>query len=277
MSYFTDEPVLSHRGTVNTGFLKEESILVGTLTIGSSGVAGAPAKAQGYVSLERSRPSLTQVSSKLWNTEPRGRTLFEKAAESSPQGRVLVLEARNGWEALGMLREHRFDLVLLAANMLRVSCTEACRRIRGISPQAGIVIITVGDLEDDKIRALDAGADDCVTKRFNLRELTARLRAVLRRTHAKETAELTVLGAGALRMDLERRLVWRGADEIHLSPKAFELLAFMMKHPGTTLMHSKFCVPYGVWNTVMSSNTSGRTCTCFARKSRIIQQSPSTF
>jgi two-component system, OmpR family, KDP operon response regulator KdpE len=274
-------------------------MLVGTLTIGSSGVAGAPAKAQGYVSLERSRPSLTQVSSKLWNTEPRGRTLFEKAAESSPQGRVLVLdnegpprkalraalcmsgfsveEARNGWEALSMLREHRFDLVLLAANMLRVSCTEACRRIRGISPQAGIVIITVGDLEDDKIRALDAGADDCVTKRFNLRELTARLRAVLRRTHAQETAELTVLGAGALRMDLERRLVWRGADEIHLSPKAFELLAFMMKHPGTTLMHSKFCVPYGVWNTVMSSNTSGRTCTCFARKSRIIQRSPSTF
>jgi two-component system KDP operon response regulator KdpE len=221
---------------------------IGTLTIRSSGVAGALAKAQG-------------VSSRVWNPEPSGHPLFERATESSSQGRVLVVddegpprkalraslsmsgfsvqEARNGWEALGMLREHTFDLVLLATKMLRVSCTEACRRIRGISPQAGIVMITVRDLEDDRIRALDAGADDCVTKPFKLRELTARLRAILRRTHAQKTAAPTLLRAGALRMNLKRRLIWRGEDEMHLSPKAFELLAFMMKHPGTTLMHSR--------------------------------------
>jgi len=221
---------------------------IATLTIGSSGVAGAVAKAQG-------------VRSKVCNIEPSGHILFGKVPKSSSQGRILVVddegppretlraslsmsgflvqEAWNGWEALSMLREHSFDLVLLATKMLRVSCREACRRIREISPQAGIVMITVGDLEEDRICALDAGADDCVTKPFKLRELTARLRAVLRRTHAQETAEPSVLRAGALRMNLERRRVWRGEEEIRLSPKAFKLLAFMMKHPGTTLRHSK--------------------------------------
>jgi two-component system, OmpR family, KDP operon response regulator KdpE len=191
----------------------------------------------------------------------RAHPLFEERIEWSSQGRVLVVddegpprralraslaangfsveEASNGWEALAMLRDHAFDLVLVATKMLRVSCTEACRRIRGISPQTGIVMITVGDLEDDKIRALDAGADDCVTKPFRLREIAARLRAILRRNHVRETAEPTVLRAGALRMDLERRLAWRDEEELHLAPKAFELLAFMMKHAGTTLVHSK--------------------------------------
>jgi two-component system, OmpR family, KDP operon response regulator KdpE len=231
-------------------------------------IAGGLAKAQHHMWPERSSESLIEgLSSKLRNTNPRAHTLFEKAIESSFQGRVLVVddegpprkalraslaangffvqEAGNGWEALGMLREQAFDLVLIATKLLRVSCTEACGRIRGISPQAGIVMITVGDLEDDRIHALDAGADDCVTKPFKLRELMARLRAILRRTHSQETAEPTVLRAGPLRMDLERRLVWRCEEKIHLSPKAFELLAFMMKHCGTTLTHSKLL--HWVW------------------------------
>src|SRR5882724_6099884 len=71
-----------------------------------------------------------------------------------------VEEARNGEEALGTVQRHSFDLVLLDINMPGINGIDACRRIRGIAPHAGIVMITVRDLEDDKVRALEAGADD---------------------------------------------------------------------------------------------------------------------
>jgi two-component system KDP operon response regulator KdpE len=150
-----------------------------------------------------------------------------------------VEEARNGEEALHTIQQHRYDLVLLDINMPGISGIDACRRIRGISPKSGIIMVTVRDLEDDKVRALEAGADDYITKPFKLRELTARLRAVLRRTHTVLPAEPTVFEAGILKLDVERRQLWRGELEIHLSPKEFELLAFMMKHAGAPLTHVK--------------------------------------
>lgn len=150
-----------------------------------------------------------------------------------------VEEARNGEEALSTVRQHRFDLVLLDINMPGISGIDACRRIRGISPESGIIMVTVRDLEDDKVRALEAGADDYITKPFKLRELTARLRAVLRRTQMPLPPEPTVFEAGILKLDVERRQLLRGEQEIHLSPKEFELLAFMMKHAGAPLTHVK--------------------------------------
>lgn len=150
-----------------------------------------------------------------------------------------VEEASNGEEALGTVRTQPFDLILLDINMPGISGIDACRRIRGISPHSGIVMVTVRDLEDDKVRALEAGADDYVTKPFKLRELTARLKAVLRRTRVQDAAEPEVLQAGALKLDLRRRLLWRGEDEIRLSPTEFDLLAFMMKNAGAPLTHVK--------------------------------------
>jgi two-component system KDP operon response regulator KdpE len=150
-----------------------------------------------------------------------------------------VEEARDGEEALLTARRHPFDLVLLDINMPGINGIDACRRMRGISPRAGIVMVTVRDSEDDKVRALEAGADDYVTKPFKLRELTARLRAVLRRTRAGEAPQLAVLHAGKLKIDLERRLLWRGEEEVHLSPTEFDLLAFMMKNMGAPLTHIK--------------------------------------
>jgi two-component system KDP operon response regulator KdpE len=150
-----------------------------------------------------------------------------------------VEEARTGEEALGTVQQHPFDLVLLDVNMPGINGIDACRRIRGISPHAGIVMITVRDLEDDKVRALEAGADDYVTKPFKLRELTARLRAVLRRTRRQEAPDLEVLQTGNLKIDFRRRLLWRDEEEIHLSPKEFDLLAFMMKNSGAPLTHLK--------------------------------------
>jgi two-component system KDP operon response regulator KdpE len=149
-----------------------------------------------------------------------------------------VEEARNGEEAMGSVKGHPVDLVLLDIKMPGISGIEACRKIRGMSPHAGIVIMSVRDLEDDQVRGLEAGADDYITKPFKLRELTARLRAVLRRTR-QEKHEPEVLQAGNLTIDLQKRLLWRGEDKVHLSPTEFDLLAFMMKHPGSPLTHVK--------------------------------------
>jgi two-component system KDP operon response regulator KdpE len=150
-----------------------------------------------------------------------------------------VEEARNGEEAVGAVRQRQFDLVLLDINMPGVGGVEACQKIRGLAPQTGIVMVTVRDSENDKVNALEAGADDYVTKPFRLRELIARLRAVLRRTHARDAAQPAVLTAGDLEMDLPRRLLRRGGQPIHLAPREFELLAFMMQNQGVPLTHVK--------------------------------------
>jgi two-component system, OmpR family, KDP operon response regulator KdpE len=150
-----------------------------------------------------------------------------------------VEEARDGEEAVGTVQRHTFDLVLLDINMPGIGGIDACRQIRGIAPHAGIVMVTVRDLEDDKVRALEAGADDYVTKPFKLRELTARLRAVLRRTRLHDAAELEVLQAGNLEIDLKQRILRREGQEVHLSPTEFDLLAFMMKNQGAPLTHVK--------------------------------------
>jgi two-component system KDP operon response regulator KdpE len=150
-----------------------------------------------------------------------------------------VEEARNGEEALGTVQQHSFDLIVLDINMPGLSGIDACRRIRGIAPHSGIVMVTVRDQEDDKVRALEAGADDYVTKPFRLRELIARLRAVLRRTRVRESAAPVVLQAGRLKLDLQRHILWRDGVEIHLSPIEFDLLAMMMKNADAPLTHVK--------------------------------------
>ncbi len=150
-----------------------------------------------------------------------------------------VEEARNGEEAVGTVQQHSFDLIVLDINMPGLNGIDACRRIRGIAPHSGIVMVTVRDQEDDKVRALEAGADDYVTKPFRLRELIARLRAVLRRTRVQGSAAPIVLHAGRLRLDLQRRMLWRDDVEIHLSPIEFDLLAMMMKNADAPLTHVK--------------------------------------
>jgi two-component system, OmpR family, KDP operon response regulator KdpE len=150
-----------------------------------------------------------------------------------------VQEARNGEEALAIIQSQPFDLVLLDINMPGVGGIEACRRIREAAPHSGILMITVRDFDEDKVRGLEAGADDYITKPFKLRELTARLRAVLRRTQIQAETEPKVLEIGNLKIDLNRRLFWRDNEEIHLSPREFDLLAFMMKNAGFPLTHLK--------------------------------------
>jgi two-component system KDP operon response regulator KdpE len=99
--------------------------------------------------------------------------------------------ARNGEQALEYIRQRPVDVVLLDINMPGMGGVEACRRIRAAAPQAGILMLTVRDTEDDKVLALEAGADDYVTKPFQLRELIARLHAVLRRTGVEGSTRMS--------------------------------------------------------------------------------------
>src|SRR5580698_8793056 len=150
-----------------------------------------------------------------------------------------VEEARTGEEAIGTLQRSPTDLVLLDMNMPGIGGIDACHQIRGVAPHCGIVMVTVRELEEDKVLALEAGADDYVTKPVRLRELTARLRSVLRRTRGQKAPEPDVLQAGDLRISFQWRLLWRGEEEIHLSPTEFDFLAFMMKNAGAPLTRVK--------------------------------------
>src|SRR4029077_2066729 len=121
---------------------------------------------------------------------------FRKAVRMSlTASGFAVEEARTGEEALGAFQQRPFDLVLLDINMPGAGGIEACRKIRGLAPQTGIVMVTARDAESDKITALEASADDYVTKPFRLRELIARLRAVVRRTRVCDVTRPAVFTA----------------------------------------------------------------------------------
>ena len=156
-----------------------------------------------------------------------------------------VSEGRTGEEALIVLRDKPVDIVLLDINMPGMGGIETCRRIRNLSPRIGILMVTVRDAEEDKVQALEAGADDFVTKPYRLREMIARLHAVRRRLSPPDEASATVLRAGALTLDSERRLVTKDGAEIHLSPKEYDLLSYLFKHQGALITHSKLL--QGVW------------------------------
>jgi two-component system KDP operon response regulator KdpE len=154
-------------------------------------------------------------------------------------GGYTVEEVGTGSDAVVLLQRRSFDLILLDINMPGLNGLDACRKIRAIAPHTGIVMVTVRDAEEDKVRALEAGADDYVTKPFRFRELVARIGAVLRRTRRHTLGEQTHVEAGDLRVDFRRRKLWKRAEEIHLSPKEFDLLALLMKNQGAPMTHAK--------------------------------------
>ena len=142
-----------------------------------------------------------------------------------------VVEARDGEEALLMLEEHPVDLVLLDLMLPYVSGTEICRRLR-LKPETKnlpVIMVTARAEDSDRIRGLNVGADDYITKPFSVDELIARIHAVLRRLRPALEAE--ILSIGDLEMDLTTHRVTRDGRTIHLSPTQFRLLRFLMEHP----------------------------------------------
>jgi two-component system KDP operon response regulator KdpE len=150
-----------------------------------------------------------------------------------------IEEARDGEEAIEIVARVPISLVLLDSNMPGMGGVEACRQIRALVPCAGIIMITIRDTEDDKIEALEAGADDYVTKPFLARELTARMQAVLRRIRVGSVEGAPVLRAGKLELDVERRTLRRGGEEVRLTPTEFELLRYFMQHRDVAIEHAR--------------------------------------
>ena len=146
-----------------------------------------------------------------------------------------VDDAKSGDAALEKLREQRFDLVLLDMNMPGMSGLEVCHAIRSQSEMA-VIMLTVRDSEEDKVAALDAGADDYVTKPYNAPELMARIRAALRRTPGTQgpTGKMKL---GAVEVDFDTRRVTSHGRQVRLTPKEFDLLRYLVAHANKVLSH----------------------------------------
>jgi two-component system, OmpR family, KDP operon response regulator KdpE len=148
-----------------------------------------------------------------------------------------VVDARSGDEALERVRSEKLDLVILDMNMPGMNGIETCRSIRSSSDIA-IIMLTVRDSEADKVEALDAGADDYMTKPFGSPELLARIRAALRRLPQIATGLQTVR-VDDMEINFTTRRVTVGSKEIRLTPKEFDLLQYMVSHPNLPLPHTK--------------------------------------
>jgi two-component system KDP operon response regulator KdpE len=148
-----------------------------------------------------------------------------------------VNDARTGEEGLDELRNSSYDLVLLDMNMPGTGGMEACRFIRS-SSEVAIIMLTVNNSERQKVEALDAGADDYVTKPFSTPELLARIRASLRRLpQLPGQADLEPLAAEGVNVDLPSREVTVHGQTSRLTAREFELLAYLLARPNRTLAH----------------------------------------
>lgn len=148
-------------------------------------------------------------------------------------------EASGGEEALMLVHTASFDVVLLDINMPGLDGLETCRQLRRLLPRVAILMLTVRDSEDDKVQALEAGADDYVTKPFHIRELTARVRAAVRRAQALEGNANAVIQIGDIELAPARREVHKAGNSIRLTPKEFDLLHYLMAHAGLPITHGR--------------------------------------
>ena len=146
-----------------------------------------------------------------------------------------VHTAMNGRAALETIDREKPDLIVLDLGLPDIDGVEVCRQIRD-SLNVPIVVLSARGAEGDKVRALDVGADDYVTKPFGAEELLARIRAALRRSDAPPPPSEPIV-RGGLTIDRERFRVLRDGEEVRLTPKEFELLTFLAQHPGRVLTH----------------------------------------
>jgi two-component system KDP operon response regulator KdpE len=150
-----------------------------------------------------------------------------------------VNEASTGEEALAIARVVRYDVILLDLRMPGKGGLEICRELRRQFPRVAILILTVSDEEDEKVAALDSGADDYITKPFQMRELAARVRSAVRRVKTPHGDGDGTIRIGEIELNPARRLVHKSKSQVHLTPKEFDLLHFLMANMGRPLTHAK--------------------------------------
>jgi two-component system KDP operon response regulator KdpE len=156
-----------------------------------------------------------------------------------------VVEASRGEEALLQLRAGNFDVVLLDINMPGIGGLETLRRMRTFAARLPILMVTVRDGEEEKVEALESGADDYITKPFSTRELIARIRAAVRRVQAPARAEDAPIEIGEIRLNPGRRVVTKRGQPVHLTRKEYDILHYLMTHAGRVVTYSKLLT--AVW------------------------------
>ncbi len=147
-----------------------------------------------------------------------------------------TVDARSGEEAVLQLREETFDLVLLDMNMHGIGGLATCREIRSASA-VPIIMLTVRNEEKDKVQALDAGADDFVTKPFGMPELLARIRSNLRRSLVSTGGGVSESSFGDVHIDFKSRCLTVKGETVRLTPKEFDLLRYLVTHPNQAISH----------------------------------------
>ena len=150
-----------------------------------------------------------------------------------------VVDVSRGEEALQTLRAGGFDVVLLDVNMPGIGGIETLRRIRAFAPRLPILMLTVRDAEEEKVEALELGADDYVTKPFSMRELIARIRTAVRRVQAPARAEDAPIEVGELRLDPVKRKVAKRGQLVHLTRKEFDILYCLMSRAGRVVTYAR--------------------------------------
>jgi two-component system, OmpR family, KDP operon response regulator KdpE len=161
-----------------------------------------------------------------------------------------IFEATNGEEALAAVAADRPDVVVLDLGLPDMDGVEVTRRLREWTP-IPIIVVSVREQEQDKIAALDAGADDYLTKPFSVGELMARLRAALRRSAQAETEP--VFTTGNLEVDLNQREISLNGKPVFLTPTEYDLLRTLIKHAGKVLTHRQLLRT--VWGNAYESDT----------------------
>jgi two-component system KDP operon response regulator KdpE len=156
-----------------------------------------------------------------------------------------VVEAGRGEEALQLLCAGGFDVVLLDVNMPGIGGIETLRRMRALAPRLPILMLTVRDAEEEKVEALELGADDYVTKPFSIRELIARIRTAVRRVQAPARAEDAPIEVGELRLEPVKRTVTKRGQPLHLTRKEYDILHCLMSRAGRVVTYAKLLT--AVW------------------------------
>ncbi|MGZ4131376.1 MAG: response regulator transcription factor [Actinomycetota bacterium] len=157
----------------------------------------------------------------------------------------------SGEDAVAIALEVDYDVIVLDVLLPGIDGFEACRRMRAEGRWAPVLLLTARDAVRDRVAGLDAGADDYLTKPFSFAELSARLRALVRRGPGERPV---VLAVGDLTLDPATREVRRGDAEIHLTPKEFALLEFFMRHPGEVLSRTRLIEH--VWDFAFESDSN---------------------
>jgi two-component system KDP operon response regulator KdpE len=156
-----------------------------------------------------------------------------------------VAESPNGEQALREIDSRPYDVLVMDVQMPGMGGIEACRAIRKKAPFLQILMLTVRDMEADKIAAFDAGADDYITKPFSVPELAARLRSAVRRSSTVSPSRSQVIVIGAIELDSLHRTVSKAGCLLRLTPKEFDLLDYLMRNVGTPIAHGK--ILQAVW------------------------------